>query len=78
MPQSLFKELAATGAVKHFKSFVEVNVSFIPYESKVGILKGLYTYISSDPLTGCLIHNSTLQYCVRSRMKKIFSTKVTA
>jgi len=35
LPERLFKDLASSGAVKFFKSFVEVNVSFIPYESQV-------------------------------------------
>ena len=36
LPERLFKDIAASGCAKHFKSFVEVNVSFIPYESQVG------------------------------------------
>jgi len=35
LPETLFKDLASAGVVKYFKSFCEVNVSFIPYESQV-------------------------------------------
>ena len=37
LPEKLMKEIAASEAVKHIKSFVEVNTAFIPYESQVGV-----------------------------------------
>ena len=35
LPDKLFKELAASDVAKYLKSLVEVNMSFIPYESQV-------------------------------------------
>ena len=35
IPEELFKTLSKSEATKRFKSLVEVNISFTPYESKV-------------------------------------------
>jgi hypothetical protein len=35
LPDKSFKELAASDVAKYLKSLVEVNMSFIPYESQV-------------------------------------------